>query len=451
MQTPQTIRPSKAAVAFGLTYAGHFAIHVSRKAFAAAHGELENNWGFTGGFLGILDTMFMMVYGVGLLVSGYLAERMDPVLLISVGTGGAAASMILFAISPLIGISGSAYSWYIILMCSYAGFQSASMPCGVKLVDSWYPPSSHGKVFSIWATHAIAGNVAGLLLAALLDFLEGSASLLPLLLIPAGLLVFTGILQKAFIFQGPMQHQPVEREDAPQQEAIPLRTVLRLPWVRSYALAFAACRIVDVAVFFWVVLFLHENLNVPTSTAALIAMAYDAGLVTGSFLSGKLTDSVNSRPGVFATCLFAASLLASITGWLTSAAATVITIFILGMFMGGPIMLISTAIAAEISTKANLPVTATVVGILDGTGSFLAALGEIGVGFASDGVGWGFIFTILSFVLLIGSALCLYIHYGEKKDPLVDDEEDYSEFSNDHREIGAAALRSDTSNETKGD
>eukprot|EP00954_Amorphochlora_amoebiformis_P023863 1362511-Amorphochlora_amoeboformis.AAC.2 len=204
MQTPQTIRPSKAAVAFGLTYAGHFAIHVSRKAFAAAHGELENNWGFTGGFLGILDTMFMMVYGVGLLVSGYLAERMDP------------------------------------------------------LVDSWYPPSSHGKVFSIWATHAIAGNVAGLLLAALLDFLEGSASLLPLLLIPAGLLVFTGILQKAFIFQGPMQHQPVEREDAPQQEAIPLRTVLRLPWVRSYALAFAACRIVDVAVFFWVVLFLHE-------------------------------------------------------------------------------------------------------------------------------------------------------------------------------------------------
>mmetsp|Transcript_7738 Transcript_7738/g.12632 ORF Transcript_7738/g.12632 Transcript_7738/m.12632 type:complete len:133 (-) Transcript_7738:325-723(-) len=89
--------------------------------------------------------------------------------------------------------------------------------------------------------------------------------------------------------------------------------------------------------------------------------------------------------------------------------------FMMGTMMGGPAMLMPTAIAADIGTRSQLAVTATISGIVDGTGSGIAALGQLAVGFISDTAGWTIIFILIAVLLAIGGVFCILISYWDKK------------------------------------
>mmetsp|Transcript_7738 Transcript_7738/g.12628 ORF Transcript_7738/g.12628 Transcript_7738/m.12628 type:complete len:298 (-) Transcript_7738:1092-1985(-) len=272
---------NEASTNFLLTFLGHSAIHIARKAFAAAHGELEENWGFSGGFLGILDTLLMFAYGVGMILNGYVAERFDPVRHLVFAMFGAAFCIMLFALSAAMGISGGAYFWYVLLIILFGLFQSASLPCTVKIVSGWFQPSSHGTVFGIWATNAVVGNLIGLGLASLLAKEEGSRALMPMLLVPALFIILVALCQLLLLQEGPFQLP------SSPNGGVPFSQVLALPNVKTYTAAFSMVRTVDVSLFFWIVLYLNKHVGLSQASASLVAMTYDFGLVIGAFTSGK--------------------------------------------------------------------------------------------------------------------------------------------------------------------
>ena len=82
----------------------------------------------------------------------------------------------------------------------------------------------------------------------------------------------------------------------------------------------------------------------------------------------------------------------------------------IGCFLGGPASLICAVISADLgrhsSISGNQKALATISGIIDGTGSLGAALGQILVGVISKYYGWQRVFHIL-FIILSASFLLL--------------------------------------------
>jgi len=344
-----------------------------------------------------------------MILNGYVAERFDPVRHLVFAMFGAAFCVMLFALSAAMGISGGAYFWYVLLIILFGLFQSASLPCTVKIVSGWFQPSSHGTVFGIWATNAVVGNLIGLGLASLLAKEEGSRALMPMLLVPALFIILVALCQLLLLQEGPFQLP------SSPNGGVPFSQVLALPNVKTYTAAFSMVRTVDVSLFFWIVLYLNKHVGLSQASASLVAMTYDFGLVIGAFTSGKITDRTGNRPAIFAGLLFTAAIFALGSAFVTDAAGAAALMFMMGTMMGGPAMLMPTAIAADIGTRSQLAVTATISGIVDGTGSGIAALGQLAVGFISDTAGWTIIFILIAVLLAIGGVFCILISYWDKK------------------------------------
>jgi len=81
-----------------------------------------------------------------------------------------------------------------------------------------------------------------------------------------------------------------------------------------------------------------------------------------------------------------------------------------GIFVNGAYNLISSAIAADLGThsvvKGNKTALATVTGIIDGTGSFGAAIGQVLIAWISSRWGWNITFYVLIIIALL-SAVCI--------------------------------------------
>eukprot|EP00954_Amorphochlora_amoebiformis_P017504 1319560-Amorphochlora_amoeboformis.AAC.1 len=229
-----------AIMAFALTYAGHTSVHAGRKAFAACHSELEDVWGFSSQFLGALDTAFMISYGIGLLLNGYLAERIDTVVHMGVGVVASAVCLVVLGMSAVIGISSDNYPWYITITVLWAAFQSASIPCGVKIMSGWFN-KNRGAVFGLWATNGVVGNLVGLAIsAAVASFVENGV-VLYMLTIPGLIVGFVGLCQLMILSEGPYSAKADCNTGSPPS----ISEVLQLPGVSSYAVTYACVKTVD--------------------------------------------------------------------------------------------------------------------------------------------------------------------------------------------------------------
>ena len=88
------------------------------------------------------------------------------------------------------------------------------------------------------------------------------------------------------------------------------------------------------------------------------------------------------------------------------------------IFHGGPANIISSAIGADLgkhkSLMGNTAALATVAGIVDGTGSFGAAICQYMVALLSD-VSWDLVFVVLTVLLLSSAVLILRLTIKEIK------------------------------------
>lgn len=107
--------------------------------------------------------------------------------------------------------------------------------------------------------------------------------------------------------------------------------------------------------------------------------------------------------------LLASVLLALLALPLQRAPLMALLLFANGALINGPATLISGAISADLGTHPSLgnkDAMATVAGIIDGTGSFGAAIGQLAAGAISQAFGWKVAFIFLG-VLCVVAALCI--------------------------------------------
>ncbi|OQR91457.1 sugar phosphate exchanger [Achlya hypogyna] len=425
------------AVVFFLTFFSYVMFHVSRKSFSAVKGEMsKEEWmesifyakSEQGKMYGLMDTLFMGFYAVGLYISGILGDRHDLRKLLSAGMGITALIMILFGAAAFANVHSLGF--YAFLWALNGLIQSVGWPSNVAIMlapGNWFSSRERGAVMGIWSGNACFGNIVGTAVIALLyNLISNKADAWRVAMIVSGALVGLHTLLIWFFLQPSPATKRLSSDDVEDAQCLLLKDdaspkgisfwrAWRIPGVIPYALSYACVKSVNYALFFWLPFYLTVSLKMEDSTADYFSMLYDAGQIFGGFLGGYITDRMGMRTPTIV------SMLAIVTCLLPSFHAASkdgigVLLFVSGFLLGGPANLISTAISADLGTcptlRGNTAALATVTGIIDGTGSVGAAIVQYLVGYLANckttpaggqECSWGPVFSLLE----IGSVLSI--------------------------------------------
>ncbi|XP_063073592.1 sugar phosphate exchanger 3 [Engraulis encrasicolus] len=456
-------------VVFLLTFFSYVLLHSSRKTFSNVKVSISSQWTpsitnssipYSPGetweenrlfgdtqeatlFLGLLDTIFLFSYAVGLYISGIVGDRLNLRYVLTFGLCGSAIVEFVF---------GTVTEWLklynVYLYCGLwvcnGLLQSTVWPCVVAVMGNWFGHSGSGFIFGLWSACASVGNILGAFLASsVLKYgYEYAFLLTSSVQFAGGVVVFFGLLTSPKEVglsldadtglhevgdtdsQRPLmsdeegdEEEEEEREKGgvegegqaePPPPAIGFLQAFCLPGVIPYSLAYACLKMVNYSFFFWLPFYLSNNFNWKEVEADRLSVWYDVGGIIGGTLQGLLSDVLGKRSPVIALSLLMA--MGALVGYSHSPDDQVVNGALLattGFFIGGLSNMISSAISADLGRQDALQgqqeALATVTGIVDGTGSIGAAAGQYLVSLIESKWNWMVVFYF--FVVMTGGSI----------------------------------------------
>ncbi|KAM5189819.1 sugar phosphate exchanger 3 isoform 1-T1 [Callospermophilus lateralis] len=390
-------------------------------------------------FLGTLDTIFLFSYAVGLFISGIVGDRLNLRWVLSFGM--CSSALVVFVFGTLTEWLHFYNRWlYCCLWIVNGLLQSTGWPCVVAVMGNWFGKNGRGVVFGLWSACASVGNILGACLASsVLQYGYEYAFLVTASVqFAGGIVIFFGLLVSPEEIGLPgieaeenfeeESHRPLingtENEDeyepnysiqesrtVAQVKAISFYQACCLPGVIPYSLAYACLKLVNYSFFFWLPFYLSNNFRWKEAEADQLSIWYDVGGIIGGTLQGFISDILQKRAPVLALSLILA--IGSLVGYSRSPnnkSINALLMTITGFFIGGPSNMISSAISADLGRQeliqGSSEALATVTGIIDGTGSIGAAVGQYLVSLIQDNLGWMWVFY---FFILMTSCTILFI------------------------------------------
>ncbi|KAJ0015586.1 hypothetical protein NQD34_009206 [Periophthalmus magnuspinnatus] len=365
-------------------------------------------------FLGALDSIFLFSYAVGLYLSGVIGDRVNLRYVLCVGLCGSAVVEFVF---------GTVTEWLKIYnVYVYCGLwvlngllQSAVWPCVVAVMGNWFGKTGRGFIFGLWSACASVGNILGAFLASSVlkyGYESSETGLNP---------VETDSDSHRPLMSDEEDEVEVEvcaqRDHAPLQLDEPLTRdpqpigfcqAFCLPGVLPYSLAYACLKLVNYSFFFWLPFYLSNNFGWKEAESDRLSVWYDVGGIIGGTIQGLISDFMGKRSPVLAlSLLFAMGALVGFSHSPNNQVINAVLLATTGFFTGGPSNMISSAISADLgrqdALRGSQEALATVTGIVDGTGSIGAAVGQYLVSLIESKLGWMCVFYF--FVIMTGSSI----------------------------------------------
>merc|ERR1712183_892254 len=187
----------------------------------------------------------------------------------------------------------------------------------------------------------------------------------------------------------------------------------QIPMVAQYAFAFGFFKLTNYVLFFWLPYFLGKNFD--PVTANLIASLYSVGMMPGGIIVGYASDYFGGRRalviGVF-MCILVLFLAVFAKVSESGSMNPTVLLFMLacmGILVGGPNNIITSAVAADLSSHPSVRGSSkslgTVTGIINGCGGFIAGIGLMAVGPLQDKFGWSSVWIYLIGCTATGTGL----------------------------------------------
>merc|ERR1711933_269617 len=137
------------------------------------------------------------------------------------------------------------------------------------------------------------------------------------------------------------------------------------------------------------------------------------GMMPGGIIVGFVSDIFGGRRasviGTFMASLFVFLFVFSLKSEELSAVALLIMLAIMGILVGGPNNIITSAVAADLashpSVRGSSKSLGTVTGLINGCGSITASVGLLAVGPLQDRYGWSSVWIYLIVCTAAGTAL----------------------------------------------
>lgn len=304
-------------------------------------------------------------------------------------------------------------------------------------MDNWIDKNdagARGTIFGLWTCHQYVGDIAAALASAAL--ISAGFDWKWCIVVPA---VFNGLWVIPNMYYLPNRptevdglvpdaNKPVapkpgsiqatvsKAESAPSQP-IGLIEAFMLPNVMNYAIAFGFFKLVNYAMFFQLPVILSSHFDVTTSN--LISILYSVGMMPGGVVCGYASDLMGGRRACVIAVFMAilCPLLWLFAVYMQELPVTLLLalLCLMGCLVGGPNNIITSAVATDL---ANDPIVkskgqnaaGTVTGIINGSGSVTAAIGQLAIPVLysmglQDNVGYRYVWYFLIVCTITGTAL----------------------------------------------
>jgi len=372
---------------FAVLWAGYALTYFLRKPLGVIKADLGQMAGLDAAQLGWLDAAMLAPYALAQMGLASAGERLGPRRTLGLGLVAAGLAMVSF------GVWGGYAVWAVMLALNGAA-QSCCWPACSRALAEWFPDERRNSVFGMFGTSAFAGGILGTALAV---YLQAGYGWRVVHVLPSLLCMCFGVLVM-LVLRSPEElgvtvhgkesitSNPVSADPMVQQ--LTWRDVWTIPVVPEAAVSLFFLKLVRYAMYMWLPLFLSTQLRYSQKAAGLLSLAFDVGAVVGSAAVGVAVDRL-FRGRALTGCLLSAVastlglLLFSVTSsW--GVAVNALTLFLGGVFNGGPDTLLSSAIPTELGQRDGRRAAQAASGTVNGFGSvgtFLEGplLGAIGL------------------------------------------------------------------------
>lgn len=434
--------------AFFVTFGGYFMAHFSRKCYSTVKQQLQEQAGYSAFILSEMDTVFMGTYAIGNIISGKLGDTFSPTTVLSIGLFGSGACLFLMNVSlwfEFVKFSETLGNFFIIGVYFLFGFfQSTGGPVGTAVMGNWFCDkasiANRGLIFGCWTCHQYMGDITAQLTTAFV--LNEQYAYWWALLIPSITNVLWGFLTLRLVAdpvdmgiitddvrirmeKAAAKAKAGEIAEDAGPTPITYAGAFRIPMVAQYAFAFGFFKLTNYVLFFWLPYFLGKHFD-PVK-ANLIAALYSVGMMPGGIIVGFVSDLFGGRRatviGVFMSALIVFLAIFSQNSETLGAEALLIMLCIMGILVGGPNNIITSAVAADLashpSVKGSNKSLGTVTGLINGCGSITASIGLLAVGPLQANYGWSSVWIFLIGCTSTGTLLMSPKIYSELFPPAV--------------------------------
>ena len=324
------------------------------------------------------------------------------------------------------------------------GFLQATGWSGtLTMTSDWFGAAHRGAVMGVMSTNANVGNIVGeIVVGSVFAVIPGVGGWQTALFVLSALLGAMGYVNSKRLvyppppdFELPPDQQLQGVKDRPDDtdaaqtttshgegsadgssatdatEALGIIEACKIPGVVPYALSYCFLKLVTYSLLFWLPFYLVEGAGLCKTLAALMATLNDVGMVAGGITAGWLSDKLTHKAGTpVRTPIVVVGLLLAIVpiGLLTVSTSSAIIatwITLAGFFLGMPAECSTSAVCIDLAKSQPKAATATVIGIIDGTGALGAAAGQQMVAYASEAYGWESVFNVLVMSLLLSASM----------------------------------------------
>jgi len=414
-----------------VTWVQYAANHVTRKCYTNVKNIMIEK-GLSKLVLGRMDFVFMLTYAFGAPLAGQLGDTYDSSKVLGIGLYGSALCIFLLIVGVCYGVATAGAlvvnSYFLSVYLIFGFFQAIGGPVGTAIMGNWMATpgakKNRGLIYGTWTTHQYFGNIVapviiigcnaahakwwwGLMWPVVINASWGMVCYYAL---PRSPKAAAKTKQMAADLKNGLNTVP---EEAPKAAPISIPQALKIPSVPGYCIAFGFMKTINYVLFFWLPLFLQTHFD--SNTANMISTLYDFGMMPGGIIVGLVSDALGGRRGcvvvVFLVVLCPLLVVMALFADTLGTGLLMVILACMGILIGGPNNIVTSAVAADLaehpSIRGNKAALGTVVGLINGSGSFVAALGQIAVPYITDALGWPalwyfmLIATVISCVLMI--------------------------------------------------
>ena len=344
------------AITFGYGF-----YYVCRLSFSVAKKSMADAGVFNAEELGLIGSAVFFAYGIGKLVNGLLADRVNTRKFMATGL------LVSAAINLTLGFS-TAFTVFLVLWAANGWFQSFGAGSSVVTITHWYDGKQRGTFYGIWASSHNIGEAITFIGTAVIVSMFGwmwGFRVAGIVCIVASLFIWRFLYERPEAYGLP---SAIRESDSTSHHSVSQKqlAVFKNPAVWILGLASASFYVTRYAINSWGVFFLEAEKGYSTITAGQILAANAVAGIFATFFSGILSDKYfNGRrnwPALMFGIIFAVG-----TAWFVLGPANLYADYaamvLFGLGVGALMVYLGGLMAVDICSK-------------DASG---AALGAIGV------------------------------------------------------------------------
>lgn len=383
---------------------GYACFYWVRMNFSMAMPSMIEELGYTKTDLGLIISIWSIIYGVGKFMNGYFSDRSNARYFMSIGLLGAALTSLFMS-------WGTSWWFFAVVWAFNAWFQSMGWPPIAKLLTHWFSPQQLGTRWGIAnLSHQIGGAAIVVFAGYLIKYYSWETAFwLPAVIV----LAMTGILFLSLrdtphslglpsieVHENLIKPDKEESDDnLSTKEVIQRIFCNKLLWLVCLGNMFLY--IVRMGVFNWAPTFLKEAKGATLEASGWQVAFFEIAGMLGGIAAGWASDQIfKGRRGPVSCIWMIGIIICLFCFWFIPAGQSTLNAIIMmfiGFFVYGPQVLVGVA-AADFASKKAVGMAVGLTGTFGYVGS---AISGYGVGKIADVYGWsgGFAFFTVSAIL----------------------------------------------------